>query len=67
MANKGMSPKRTALALGLALLGAGYFGAFSSLEIYAGIKPLVTLFPVQVGLLVYLLWWRKRGQRLEQE
>jgi hypothetical protein len=56
------TPRKVMLALLLSLFGAGYFGAFSGLEVYAGIKPSLMLIPVQVGVLFYLLWWKRRGK-----
>lgn len=56
------TPKKVILALVLTSLGAGYFGTFSGLEVYAGIKPSLMLIPVQVGVLFYLLGWRRRGK-----
>lgn len=38
---------------------AGYFGAFSQLEIIAPLKSYVALVPVQVGVLIYLLYLRR--------
>ncbi|NJP10238.1 MAG: hypothetical protein HC866_12790 [Leptolyngbyaceae cyanobacterium RU_5_1] len=44
----------------LALLGAGYFGAFSAIDIHPILKNQLVLLPIQVGVLIYLLWWRRR-------
>ncbi|MBI4783974.1 MAG: hypothetical protein HY785_22030 [Oscillatoriophycideae cyanobacterium NC_groundwater_1537_Pr4_S-0.65um_50_18] len=52
-------PKRLMFALPLALLGAGYFAAFSGLESPPILKEQLVLLPVQLGILVYLLWWRQ--------
>ncbi|HEY9627939.1 MAG TPA: hypothetical protein V6C84_11605 [Coleofasciculaceae cyanobacterium] len=55
-----LKPKRLMFALPLALLGAGYFAAFSALETPPILKEQLVLLPVQLGVLVYLLWWRQR-------
>ncbi|MBD1999389.1 hypothetical protein H6G00_22720 [Leptolyngbya sp. FACHB-541] len=58
----GIKRKKLALTLLLALMGAGYFGAFSQLELISPLKSYLTLVPVQVGVLIYLLYLR-RGDR----
>lgn len=56
-----LTPKKVILALTLSALGAGYFGTFSGLEMSAGIKPMAMLLPVQLGVLIYFLWWKPRN------
>ncbi|MBW4660117.1 MAG: hypothetical protein KME15_15690 [Drouetiella hepatica Uher 2000/2452] len=51
-----LKPKR--LIFALPLLGAVYFAAFSGLESPL-LKQELILLPVQVGVLVYLLWWQR--------
>jgi hypothetical protein len=51
--------KRFAYILPLTLLGAGYFVAFSGLEMSPLLKDQLVLLPVQIGALVYFLWWRR--------
>lgn len=58
----GIKRKKLALTLLLALVGAGYFGAFSQLELISPLKSYLTLVPIQVGVLIYLLYMR-RGDR----
>jgi hypothetical protein len=55
----GIKRKKLALTLLLALAGAGYFGAFSQLELTAPLKSYMALVPVQVGVLIYLLYLRR--------
>ena len=55
-----LTPKKAILALLLSLLGAGYFSTFSSLDLFFGLKPMVTLLPIQLGVLIYFLWWKPR-------
>lgn len=55
-----LTPKKVALTLFLALLGASYLGAFSFVEVHPILKTQVVLLPVQLGVLVYLLGWRRR-------
>ncbi|BAS57014.1 MULTISPECIES: hypothetical protein [Leptolyngbya] len=42
-----------------ALLGMGYFNAFSSLDINPILKNYLALVPVQIGLVIYFLWFRR--------
>jgi hypothetical protein len=55
--------KKTALKatglLGLATLGAGYFGAFSQLDLPFNAENYLILVPVQVGVLAYFFLFRK--------
>lgn len=44
-------------------LGALYFGAFGSLNLNPLLKQQLLLLPVQIGVLVYLLWWRPKRQQ----
>jgi hypothetical protein len=53
--------KKAALFLSLAALSTVYFGTFSSLDMNFVLRNYLMFFPVQVGILIYLLWWRKRG------
>jgi hypothetical protein len=57
--------KNLAVSLFLALVGAGYFAAFSQLDLISPLKSYVALVPVQVGVLIYLLYLR-RGDRPAQ-
>jgi len=43
----------------LPLCGAGYFTAFSALESPPILKQELLLLPIQIVVLVYLLWWRR--------
>lgn len=56
-------PKRALLSLFLALVGGSYFVAFSGLDVHPVLKEQLVLLPIQVGVLVYLLWWRRREQQ----
>lgn len=51
--------KRLFLFLIFALAGAGYFGAFSQLDIYPGLKGYLTLVPLQIGALIYCCIYSK--------
>ena len=55
-----LKPQKLVFTALLALLGAGYFSAFSVLEINFILKNYLVLLPVQVGVLIYLLWWRQK-------
>jgi hypothetical protein len=55
-----VKPKKVMLALLLATLGAGYFGSFSGLDLLPTLKPMIMLAPVQLGVLIYFLWWKPR-------
>ncbi|HEY9909629.1 MAG TPA: hypothetical protein V6D18_18715 [Thermosynechococcaceae cyanobacterium] len=57
-------PKKLLYALLLALLGAGYLGIFSLVDVNPVLQNQAALLPVQVGVLIYLLWWRRRKNRL---
>ena len=52
-------PKKLLYSLLFALLGAGYLGAFSFLELNPILQNQMALLPVQVGVLFYLFWRRK--------
>ncbi|MBD1823327.1 hypothetical protein H6F51_12635 [Cyanobacteria bacterium FACHB-DQ100] len=41
------------------VLGMGYFNAFSSLDINPILRNYLILVPVQIGLVVYFLWFRR--------
>ena len=60
-----ISPGRTLPLLALSILGAGYFGTFSGLDLYVGFKPLAMLVPVQLGVLIYFLLWRRKKNSVE--
>ncbi len=59
--SRSLTPKKMILALVLSILGAGYFGTFSGLEISTGLKPMAMLVPVQLGVVIYFLWWKLRN------
>jgi hypothetical protein len=42
-----------------AMLGMGYFNAFSSIDINPILKNYLALVPVQIGLVIYFLWIRR--------
>ncbi|MER3433259.1 MAG: hypothetical protein C4288_07485 [Leptolyngbya sp. ERB_1_1] len=42
-----------------AVLGMGYFNAFSSLDINPILRNYLALVPVQLGLVIYFLWLRR--------
>lgn len=58
---RALTPKKIILALVLSTLGVGYFGTFRGLEISAGLKPMAMLVPVQLGVVIYFLWWKLRN------
>lgn len=49
-----------------ALAGTGYFAAFSQLDIVPFLKGNVALLPVQLGVLVYVLYLRWSGRSPNQ-
>lgn len=51
-----LRPKKAIITLGLALVGAAYFGAWSTLETQFFLKSLAILLPVQLGGTLYLLY-----------
>ncbi|OLP18004.1 hypothetical protein BST81_13260 [Leptolyngbya sp. 'hensonii'] len=51
--------KKLVYLTGLALLGAGYLGSFSILDVNFILKQYLVLLPVQVGVLVYMVWIRR--------
>lgn len=55
-----VKPQKLILTLALAVLGAGYFGTFSGLEMSAGLKPMAMLLPVQLGVVIYFLWLKPK-------
>jgi len=42
-----------------AVLGMGYFNAFSALDINPILRNYLALVPVQLGLVIYFLWLRR--------
>ncbi len=49
------------LTLGtLAIGGAAYMTAFSFLDLHYLLKYELVLLPVQLGVFVYLFWWKNR-------
>jgi hypothetical protein len=55
--------KKPTLLLLCAALGAGYLGLFSTVEMPGMLEGFVVLLPVQVGVLVYLLGFRRSANR----
>jgi hypothetical protein len=51
--------KRLLFTLLLALIGAGYFSAMSTVEVMPFLKSSVALLPIQVGALIYLFLVRR--------
>jgi hypothetical protein len=47
--------------IALALLGGGYFSAFSQLDLPMGLENYLILVPVQLGFLAYFLVFRKQS------
>jgi hypothetical protein len=56
-------PKRWLLILLLTIGGAGYFSVFSLLDTNSLLKNQLALLPIQVGVLLYLLWWKPRAEQ----
>jgi len=52
--------KNILLMFVFALGGASYFGLFSAIDLHPVLQNQLALLPIQVGVLVYLLWWRPR-------
>jgi hypothetical protein len=44
----------------LLLAGAVYFSCFGALTLHPLVKQQLFLLPIQLGVLIYLLWWRPR-------
>ncbi|HEY9618030.1 MAG TPA: hypothetical protein V6C64_14385 [Microcoleaceae cyanobacterium] len=61
----GFKRKKLAITLLLALIGAGYFSTFSQVELIAPLKGYVAIIPVQIGALIYCLFYR-RWSRLDK-
>ncbi|MBF2088357.1 MAG: hypothetical protein IGR80_01425 [Synechococcales cyanobacterium K44_A2020_017] len=57
--------QRLSLAgLSLFVVGVVYFGAFSSLDLYAPLKAYLATGPLQIGAMAYLLMtWRKTTKK----
>jgi hypothetical protein len=53
--------KRLLFTLLLALIGAGYFSAMSTIEVMPFLKSSVALLPIQVGVLIYLFLLRRES------
>ncbi|WP_072218132.1 hypothetical protein [Leptolyngbya sp. NIES-2104] len=51
-------PKASRLFL-YSILGMGYFNAFSSIDMNPFLKNYLILVPVQIGLVIYFLWFRR--------
>lgn len=51
------------LGLLLSLAGAGYFASFALLDVHPVLKNQLVLLPIQIGVLIYFLWWRPRQSR----
>ena len=51
--------KRLLFTLLLALMGAGYFSAMSTVEVMPFLKISVALLPIQVGALIYLFLFHR--------
>ncbi|MBD1844350.1 hypothetical protein H6F89_13310 [Cyanobacteria bacterium FACHB-63] len=50
---------KSSLLFFYSVLGMGYFNAFSSLDINPILRNYLILVPVQIGLVVYFLWFRR--------
>ncbi|HEY9816164.1 MAG TPA: hypothetical protein V6D20_10265 [Candidatus Obscuribacterales bacterium] len=63
----GILPKYQRLSLAgfsLFVVGVVYFGAFSSLDLYAPLKAYLATGPLQIGAMAYLLMtWRKTTKK----
>ncbi|NJN87067.1 MAG: hypothetical protein HC881_13205 [Leptolyngbyaceae cyanobacterium SL_7_1] len=44
----------------LALVGMGYFGSFSLIDINPILQNYLAFLPIQLGVLVYMLWWLRK-------
>ncbi len=53
--------KRLLFTLLLALIGAGYFSAMSTIEVVPFLKSSIALLPIQVGALIYLFMFRRES------
>lgn len=58
-----LKPKKLLYATLLAGLGAGYFVGFSGIEAPSVLKTQLVLLPIQIGALIYLLWWRQQENK----
>lgn len=45
----------------LILFGVLYFTTFSSLEIHPLLRNQIALIPVQIGVLIYFLYWKQKS------
>ncbi|MBW4442671.1 MAG: hypothetical protein KME10_15830 [Plectolyngbya sp. WJT66-NPBG17] len=50
-----------------AVLGMGYFNAFSSIDINPVLRNYLILVPVQIGLVIYFLWFRRDSSKTENQ
>ena len=60
-----IKPKKLVVSFTFAAIGAIYFVAFTGLDVHPVLKQQLILLPVQLGVLVYLLWWRKQSKLSE--
>jgi heme O synthase-like polyprenyltransferase len=56
---KSMQKRNTLTFAVLTLVGTGYFGIFSQINADAWLKGYLALLPIQLGILVYLLWVKR--------
>lgn len=47
----------------LALVGAGYFGTFSLIDINPVLQNYLAFLPIQLGVLIYMLLWLRRQSK----
>ena len=57
-----IKPRKLALSFSFAALGAIYFIAFTGLDVHPVLKQQIVLLPMQIGILIYLLWGRKQNK-----
>jgi hypothetical protein len=60
-----IKPRRLVLSFSFAAIGAIYFVAFTGVEVHPVLKQQLVLLPVQLGVLIYLLWGRKQSKAPE--
>jgi hypothetical protein len=62
-----IKPRRLVLSVSFAAIGAIYFVAFTGLDVHPILKQQLVLLPVQLGVLIYLLWGRKQSKSSDKE
>lgn len=60
----GIKRKKLVTTLFFVLIGAGYFSTFSQFDLIAPLKSYVAIVPLQIGALIYCLFYLRWNSRL---